>query len=221
MASVVKPVPFVRCHEHLAAPRPGGKIERRALLLGVPAVALAGCFDEPCEERNPAQKAFLDGLRSLARPALASGNPLQIEEAARQSVALAEKVGPFTGWCGTVTRIEGAGQTVSVTIDVGRQVSLVAFNDWTRAFAGSVLDLFSSRSGSPPPPGLSDAALAALKTLRLGERISLSGRLGQIAGSTLPDWSRLFGKSEAEHRQFLQAPRFVARLEALAAEKKK
>jgi hypothetical protein len=35
------------------------------------------------------------------------------------------------------------------------------------------------------------------------------------------DWSRLFGKSEAEHRQFLQTPRFVARIEALAAEKKK
>ena len=47
------------------------------------------------------------------------------------------------------------------------------------------------------------------------------GRLGQIAGSGLPDWSRLFGKSEAEHRQFLQAPRFVARIEALAPEKKK
>lgn len=196
-------------------------MKRRALLLGVPAVALAGCFDEPCEDRNPQQKAFLDGLRSLAKPALASGNPLQIEEAARQSVALADKIGPFTGWCGTVTRIEGSGQKVALTLDVGRQVSLYAFNDWTLAFAGSVLDLFSSRGGSPPPPGLSDAALAALKALRLGERVSLSGRLGQIAGSGLPDWSRLFGKSEAEHRQFLQAPRFVARIEALTPEKKK
>lgn len=205
-----------------APARRGGEVpSRRFLLLALPAVALGGCFDEPCEERNSQQKAFLDGLKSLAKPALASGNPLQIEEAARQSVALADRVGAFAGWCGTVTKIEGAGQTVAVTIDVGRQVSLFAFNDWTRAFAGSVLDLFSSRSGSPPPPGLSDAALAALKTLRLGERVSLSGRLGQIAGSSLPDWSRLFGKGEAEHRQFLQAPRFVARLEAVAAEKKK
>lgn len=196
-------------------------MNRRSLLLGVPAVALGGCFDEPCEERNPQQKAFLDGLRALAKPALASGNPLQIEEAARQSVALADRVGAFAGWCGTVTRIEGAGQKVALTVDVGRQVSLYAFNDWALAFAGSVLDLFSSRSGSAPPPGLSDPALAALKALRLGERVALSGRLGQIAGSGLPDWSRLFGKSEAEHRQFLQAPRFVARIEALAPEKKK
>ena len=196
-------------------------MNRRFLLLGLPAVALGGCFDEPCEERNPQQKAFLDGLRALARPALASGNPLQIEEAARQSVALADGVGAFAGWCGTVTRIEGAGQKVALTVDVGRQVSLYAFNDWALAFAGSVLDLFSSRSGSAPPPGLSDGALAALKALRLGERVALSGRLGQIAGSGLPDWSRLFGKSEAEHRQFLQAPRFVARIEALAPEKKK
>ena len=196
-------------------------MKRRSLLLVPPSLALAACFDEPCEERNPAQRAFLDGLRSLAKPALASGNPLQVEEAARQSVALADRVGPFTGWCGTVTKIEGSGQNVALTVDVGRQVSLFAFNDSTRAFAGSVLDLFSSRSGSPPPPGLSDAALAALKAMRLGERVSLSGRLGQIAGSALPDWSRLFGKSEAEHRQFLQAPRFVARIEALTAEKKK
>lgn len=196
-------------------------MNRRSLLLGLPAVALGGCFDEPCEERNPQQKAFLDGLRALARPALASGNPLQIEEAARQSVALADGVGAFAGWCGTVTRIEGASQKVALTVDVGRQVSLYAFNDWALAFAGSVLDLFSSRSGSAPPPGLSDGALAALKALRLGERVALSGRLGQIAGSGLPDWSRLFGKSEAEHRQFLQAPRFVARIEALAPEKKK
>ena len=194
---------------------------RRTLLLGAPAFALAGCFDAPCEERNPSQRAFLDGLRDLSKAALASGNPLQIEEAARRSVALADRVGAFTGWCGTITKIEGSGQKVALTIDVGRQVSLYAFNDWALAFAGSVLDLFSSRSGSPPPPGLSDAALSALKALRLGERVSLSGRLGQIAGSGLPDWSRLFGKSEAEHRQFLQAPRFVARIEALSPEKKK
>jgi len=34
------------------------------------------------------------------------------------------------------------------------------------------------------------------------------------------DFSRLFGKSTAEHRQFLQTPRFVARIEALKASKK-
>jgi hypothetical protein len=194
---------------------------RRTLLLGPASVALTGCFDRPCEERNPAQLAFLDGLKALAKPALASGNPLQIEEAARQSVALAEKVGAFSDWCGTLTKIEGTAENVAVTVDIGRQVSLYAFNDWTLAFAGSVMDLFSTRSREPPPPGLSDGAIAALKTMRLGERISLSGKMGQIAGSGLFDWSRLFGKSEAEHRQFLQTPRFVARIEALTAEKKK
>ena len=126
-----------------------------------------------------------------------------------------------TDWCGTLTRIEGTAENVVVTVDIGRQVSLYAFNDWTLAFAGSVLDLFSTRTREPPPPGLSDPAIAALKTLRLGERIALSGRMGQIAGAGVFDWSRLFGKSEAEHRQFLQTPRFVARIEALAAEKKK
>ena len=54
---------------------------RRSLLLGAPSLALTACFDRPCEERNPAQLAFLDALKSLAKPALASGNPLQIEEA--------------------------------------------------------------------------------------------------------------------------------------------
>ena len=88
------------------------------------------------------------------------------------------------------------------------------------AFAGSVTDLFSTRSRQTPPPGLSEAAIAALKTLRLGERVTLSGRMGEIAGSGVFDLSRLFGKSDAEHRQFLQTPRFVARIEALAASKK-
>ena len=72
-----------------------------------PGLALTGCFDKPCEERNPAQMAFLDGLKALAKPALASNNPLQIEEAAKQSIALAEKVGAFSDWCGTLTKIEG------------------------------------------------------------------------------------------------------------------
>ena len=194
---------------------------RRIVVLGGASLALTGCFDKPCEERNPAQLAFLDGLKAVAKPALASNNPLQIEEAAKKSIALADKVGVFSDWCGTLTKIEGTAQKVAVTIDIGRQVSLYAFNDWTLAFAGSVFDLFSTRSREPPPPGLSDPAIAALKTLRLGERISLSGRMGQIAGAGLFDWSRLFGKSEAEHRQFLQTPRFVARIEGLSVEKKK
>ena len=196
-------------------------ISRRIIVLGGASLCLGGCFDRPCEERNPAQRAFLDGLRALAKPALASNNPLQIEEAAKQSVALAEKVGTFSDWCGTLTRIEGTAEKVAITIDIGRQVSLYAFNDWTLAFAGSVMDLFSTRSRQTPPPGLSDAAITALKALRLGERVSLAGRMGEIAGSGVFDLSRLFGKSEAEHRQFLQTPRFVARIEGLSAEKKK
>ena len=194
---------------------------RRVFLLGGASLALSSCFDTPCEEENPAQKAFLDGLRAFAKPALASNNPLQVEEAANQSVALADKVGGFSGWCGTLIKIEGNAQTVAITVDIGRQVSLYAFNDWALAFAGSVLDLFSTRSRETPPPGLSDAAIAALKTLRLGERVALSGRMGQIAGSGVFDLSRLFGKSDAEHRQFLQTPRFVARIEGLVVEKKK
>jgi hypothetical protein len=193
---------------------------RRSFVLGASSLVLAGCFDTPCEEENSAQKAFLDGLKSLAKPALASNNPLQVEEAARQSIILAEKVGAFTDWCGTLTRVEGNAENVSITVDVGRQVSLYAFNDWALAFAGSVADLFSTRSREPPPPGLSDAAIAALKTLRLGEHVSISGRMGEIAGSGLFDLSRLFGKSDNEHRQFLLAPRFVARIEALVAKKK-
>jgi hypothetical protein len=159
-------------------------------------------------------------LRSLARPALDSNNPLQVEAAANRSVELATSVGAFTDWCGTLTKIEGNADNVSITIDVGRQVSLYAFNDWALAFAGSVRDLFSTRSREQPPPGLSDTAIAALKTVRLGERVSLSGRMGEIAGSGVLDFSWLFGKSDNERRQFLLAPRFVARIEALVAKKK-
>ena len=193
---------------------------RRVFLLGSAGFVLGGCFDRPCHERNPAQKAFLEGLSALARPALSSKNPLAVEEAARQSVALADKVGAFSDWCGTISKIDGTAQTAAVTIEVGPQVSLYAFNDWALAFAGSVTDLFSTRSRQTPPPGLSDPVIAALKTLRLGERVTLSGRMGAIAGSGVFDLSRLFGKSDAEHRQFLQTPRFVARIEALGASKK-
>ncbi|MBN9539501.1 MAG: hypothetical protein IKE60_32660 [Reyranella sp.] len=196
-------------------------MKRRALFLGGAGLVLGGCFDRPCHERNPDQKAFLDGLQALAKPALASNNPLQIEEAAKQSIVLAEKTGTFSDWCGTLTKIEGNAQDVAITVDVGRQVSLYAFNDWALAFAGSVADLFSTRSRTTAPPGLSEAAVTALKTLRLGERVTLSGRMGEIAGSGLFDLSRLLGKGTTEHRQFLQTPRFVARIEALTASKQK
>ena len=62
---------------------------RRYFVAGSTSLLLAGCFDEPCDERNPQQKAFLDGLRRLAKKALESNNPLRVEEAARQSIALA------------------------------------------------------------------------------------------------------------------------------------
>lgn len=194
---------------------------RRVVILGGAGLLLGGCFDRPCHERNPEQKAFLDGLATLAKPALASNNPLQVEEAAKQSVALASKVGTFADWCGTLTKIEGNAKDVALTLDIGRQVSLYAFNDWALAFAGTVADLFSTRSRAAPPPGLSDGAIAALKTLRLGERVTLSGRMGEIAGSGMLDLSRLLGKSAAEHRQFLQTPRFVARIEAIQPSKQK
>ena len=193
---------------------------RRVFVFGGAGLLLGGCFDRPCHERIPAQKAFLEGLQALAKPALVSNNPLAVEEAAKQSVALAEKVGAFSDWCGTIRKIEGNAEAATVTIEVGPQVSLYAFNDWALAFAGSVTELFSTRSRETPPPGLSEAAIAALKTMRLGERVTLSGRMGEIAGSGVFDLSRLFGKSDAEHRQFLQAPRFVARIEALTASKK-
>jgi len=194
---------------------------RRSIVFGSLGLALGGCWDTPCYERNAKQKAFLDGLQALAKLALASNNPLRIEEAAKQSVALADKVGAFADWCGTLRTIEGNAETVAVTIEVGPQISLYAFNDWKLAMTGSaagmLADLFSTRSRETPPPGLSDAAIAALKTFRLGERVKLGGRMGEIAGSGLFDLSRLFGKGEAENRRFLQSPRFVARIEALAA----
>ena len=103
---------------------------------------------------------------------------------------------------------------------MGPQVSLYAFNDWALALAGSIADMLSTRSRETPPPGLSDGAIAALKTFRLGEKVTLAGKTGAIAGSGLFDMSRLFGKSDADNRQFLQAPRFVARIDALVASKK-
>jgi len=191
---------------------------RRAFLLGGAAL-LGGCFEGSIYERNEQQRKFLDGLAKIAKPALASGNPLAVEEAVRQSLKLADSVGPFANWTGTITRIEGNAQNVAVTIEVGPQVSLYAFNDWTLAMAGAFAQLFSTRSRETPPPGLSDPAVAALKAFRLGERVKLAGRLGEIAGSGLFDLSNLFGKSEADNRQFLQTPRFVARIEVFTASK--
>ncbi|MBN9087518.1 MAG: hypothetical protein J0J01_11470 [Reyranella sp.] len=192
---------------------------RRSLLVGGFGLTLTGCFDRPWYEENPRQKAFLDGLQSLAKLALASNNPLKLEEAVKQSLALAAQAGAFTEWQGILRTIEGNEQKMAISIEIGPQVSLYAFNDWTLAMAGAVAELFSTREAAPP--GLSEQAVAALKTFRLGERIVLSGRMGEIAGSGLFDLSMLFGKSAADNRQFLQVPRFVARVDVLAAAKKK
>jgi hypothetical protein len=195
-------------------------VGRRAFVLGGVST-VGGCFDRPWYEENPKQKAFLEGLQALAKPALASNNPLQIEEAVKRSLALAAQTGAFTDWQGILRTIEGNEQKMAITVEIGPQVSLYAFNDWTLAMAGTLAGLFSSRSRESAPPGLSEPAVAALKTLRLGERISVSGRMGEIAGSGLFDLSTLFGKSDADNRQFLQVSRFVARVDALAAAKKK
>ena len=190
---------------------------RRSLLLGGAGLALGGClFDRAYYEKNAQQKAFLDGLQALAKPALASNNPLQIEEAAKQSVVLSDKVGAVADWRGILKAVEGNAQSASVTLEIGPQVSLYAFNDWALALAGQASALFSTRSRETPPPGLSDGAIAALKTFRLGQTVAISGRMGEIAGSGLFDLTRLFGKGDGDNRQFLQAPRFVARIETLA-----
>jgi len=192
---------------------------RRTFLIGG-ALLAGGCFDRPYYEQNERQKKFLAELKELSKPALASNNPLQIEEAAKKSLALADGIAAFKEWQGVLKQIDGNAQNVAVTIEIGPQVSLYAFNDWTLAMAGSLAGLFSTRSRESPPPGLSDGTIAALKTFRLGERVTLDGRMGAIAGSGLFDLSRLIGKSDADNRQFLQAPRFVARIEALTVAKK-
>jgi hypothetical protein len=194
---------------------------RRSVLFGGFALTLGGCFDRPWYEENPRQKAFLEQLQAIAKPALASNNPLKLEEAVKQSLALAGQTGAFADWQGVLRTIEGNAQKMAISIDIGPQVSLYAFNDWALAMAGAVAGMFSTRSRESAPPGLSDQAVAALKTFRLGERIVVSGRMGEIAGSGLFDLSTLFGKSDADNRQFLQVPRFVARVDVLAAAKKK
>ena len=196
-------------------------MNRRTFLLGSTGLGLAGCFDRPWYEENAQQKAFLDGLQVLAKPALASNNPLRLEEATKKSLELAARTGAFSDWQGILRTVEGTAQKVAITIEIGPQVSLYAFNDWALGMAGAVAELFSTRSRESAPPGLSDPAIAALKTFRLNERVTLSGRLGEIAGSGLFDLTSLFGKSDADNRQFLQVPRFVARIDMLAATKKK
>jgi len=196
------------------------QLRRLFVLLGA-ALVLGGCFESSCYQSNARQKEFLDGLAALSKPALASNNPLAIEEAAKQSVALSDQIGAFEGWCGTLKTIDGNAQNVALTIEIGPNVTLYAFNDWALATAGSLADMFSTRSRESPPPGLSEAAIATLKTFWLGERVQLSGRMGAIAGSGLFDLSRLFGKSDTDNRVFLQSPRFVARIEGLQPSDKK
>lgn len=191
-----------------------------ALTLGGGALALSGCFGRSFYDENPDQKGFLAGLQALARPALSSGNPLKVEEAAKQSLLLGEKLGSFKDWNGVLKSVEGNAQNVTVTVEVGPQVTLYAFNDWTLGVAGSIAstvsDIFSSRTRPVAPPGLSEAAVAALKTFRLGEKVKLSGKMGDIAGSGLFDISSWLGKGDSDHREFLQAPRFLASIEAIA-----
>jgi hypothetical protein len=87
--------------------------------------------------------------------------------------------------------------------------------------AGCRRRLFSTRSRDSAPPGLSDQAVAGAKNLQLNERLTLSGRFGRDRRLGLFDLSNVFGKSDADNRQFLQVPRFVARIDTLAATKKK
>jgi hypothetical protein len=194
---------------------------RRGFLLGGAGLILGGCFESSCYDSNPQQKKFVGDLAAIAKPAMASNNPLAIEDAVKRSLTLAETVGAFTDWCGTLKTIDGNAQNVAVTIEVGPQISLYAFNDWALAMAGAFADLFSTRSREAPPPGLSEQAVGALKAFRLGQHVQLSGRMGAIAGSGVFDFSRLFGKSDSGNRAFLQSPRFVARIEALSASNKK
>src|SRR5258708_6853801 len=93
---------------------------RRSFVLG--GLAVGGCiFDRAYYEKNAEQKAFLDGLQALAKPALASNNPLQIEEAAKRSMALAAKVAVFTDWRGILKVVDGNAQDVAVTLEIGPQ----------------------------------------------------------------------------------------------------
>jgi hypothetical protein len=193
---------------------------RRTFLLGSAGLALSGCFDRPYYEKNPEQKQFLEDLGRITRAALNSGNPLQMEHAAQQCLQLAYKVNPMKDWLGLLRKIEGTSQDVTVTIEIGPQVTLYSFNDSMLRHTERLRDLFS-RTG-PRPMGLSREAVAALKTFRLNDQVLITGRAGDIAGSGLSfgDLKGLLGRSEMDYRQFLQAPRFVASIETLGAPKK-
>ena len=77
---------------------------RRGILLGAAGLLLGGCFESSCYESNPQQKKFVADLAAIAKPAMASNNPLAIEEAVKRTLALSEAVGAFADWCGTLRR---------------------------------------------------------------------------------------------------------------------
>lgn len=197
---------------------------RRTLLLGAASFALplglGGCFDRPYYEKNPEQKQFLDELGRIAKAALGSGNPLQMEHAAQQCLQLAYKASPMKEWHGVLRKIEGTSQDVTVTIEIGPQVTLYSFNDSMLKHTERLRDLFS-RTG-PRPMGLSREAVAALKAFRLNDQVMITGRVGDIAGSGLSfaELKGMFGRSEFDYRQFLQAPQFIASIESLAPPKR-
>ncbi len=196
-------------------------ISRRNIVLGGSAFGLAGCFDRPWYEENAQQKAFLDGLQALAKPALASNNPLRLEEATKKSLELAARTGRLHGLAGHPAhrrrqRPEGRHHHRDRPASFALRIQRLGTRHGRRRRRPVLHTIARKR-----PPGLSDPAIAALKTFRLNERVTLSGRLGEIAGSGLFDLTTLFGKSDADNRQFLQVPRFVARIDTLAATTKK
>ena len=151
-------------------------------------LALAGCFDTPCEEENPAQKAFLDGLQRarqararLQQPAAGRGSGQAERGAGRQGRRLLRLV-----------RHAAPRSRATPRRSPSRSISAAKFRS-TRSTTGpwpwrarwptsSPHDRASRRRRAFPMP-----AIAALKTLRLGERVLLSGRMGEIAGSGVFD----------------------------------
>ena len=85
--------------------------------------------------------------------------------------------------------IEGIGQKVAVTVEIGRKFRSTRSTTGRSPWRARSPTCSRRETRKPPPPGLSDTAVAALKTFRLGDRVCLSGRLGEIAGSGLFDIS--------------------------------